>query len=507
MSCCPCDRFDHPPKPDIAAGLSALPRQLAGFPEYRLAMLRELRTHLPLSDWRAREGDDLGLMLIEMWAYVLDVLGFYDERIADESYLRTADLRPSLRKLVELIGYRPRPALAASVVLAAIAEGRQPVALPAATAFRSEAFEDQPPQVFETEVASVIAPRQNQWTLGPVRSRFLDPSADLLLDAKTAQLARDQLALFAWGSKLEAGKVVEVEPIEGLDGETYIRPRIVPEPELGSGVELDQVEVRTPSLTATPNRFHDNPVFNVASATYIVLDNLYNQIIRDSVVVVQRGDPLRAARVKEVALVDVEIADGATVPATRIRIKPKLAPGWTNSPDRLTVHFHTVDGGRLTRVADTLLTKQDLEGGAALEGPVEPLETDPPDRVQLHDADQRGVEVGGTVKINAAGQGTLTLDQDEDDFLRPLRTPVEVYGNLIAASRGESVVGEVLGSGAAARALQSFTLAQKPLTYLNDPSGPDGRRSTLAIRVAGRRWKEVPSFFGSEPGDEVFIVR
>ena len=29
-------------------------------------------------------------MLLEMWAYVLDVVGFYDARIANESYLRTA---------------------------------------------------------------------------------------------------------------------------------------------------------------------------------------------------------------------------------------------------------------------------------------------------------------------------------------------------------------------------------------------------------------------------------
>ena len=36
-------------------------------------------------------------MWLEMWAYVADVLGFYDERIANESYIRTAVRRPSLR--------------------------------------------------------------------------------------------------------------------------------------------------------------------------------------------------------------------------------------------------------------------------------------------------------------------------------------------------------------------------------------------------------------------------
>jgi predicted phage baseplate assembly protein len=77
----------------------------------------------------------------------------------------------------------------------------------------------------------------------------------------------------------------------------------------------------------------------------------------------------------------------------------------------------------------------------------------------------------------------------------------------VHASRGESVFNEVLGSGEASRRFQSFTLAQKPLTYFNDPSAPAGRRSTLEVRVNGILWKEVPSFFGAGPHDEVYLVR
>ena len=98
--CCPCDELKHPAKPEITAGLPSLRRQLAGFPEFRVAMLRDIPKYAALHQWRAREGNDLGIMLLEMWAYVLDVIGFYDERIANESYLRTAVNRSSLRKLV-----------------------------------------------------------------------------------------------------------------------------------------------------------------------------------------------------------------------------------------------------------------------------------------------------------------------------------------------------------------------------------------------------------------------
>ena len=195
-TCCPCDKLIHPPKPDIPAGLSSLPRQLAGFPEYRRAMLHQIQTHPPLEHWRAREGDDRGVMLIEMWAYVLDILAFYDERIADETYLRTAKLRPSLRRLVELIGYRPRPAVAASVSLAAIVDDLRPLVLPAGTRFRSAAFDGEPPQVFESSVDTVIEPKRNEWTLAPVRN--LVPGSEILLDPGSAGLGPGRFVLFEW---------------------------------------------------------------------------------------------------------------------------------------------------------------------------------------------------------------------------------------------------------------------------------------------------------------------
>ena len=162
LPCCPCDLVIHPPKPDIPAGLDGLPRQVVGFPEYRRAMLQQIATYPPLADWRAREGDDLGILLLEMWAYVLDVLGFYDERIANETYLRTADLRPSLRRLVELVGYLPRPALASSVVLAAFADGPDSLVVPAGTALRSQAFDGEAPQIFESDADALVAPERNE---------------------------------------------------------------------------------------------------------------------------------------------------------------------------------------------------------------------------------------------------------------------------------------------------------------------------------------------------------
>ena len=531
--------------PDIAAGQPALPRQLATFPEYRLAMLRDLPLHPPLAEWRARAGDDLGLMLLEMWAYVLDVLGFYDERIANETYLRTAALRPSARKLARLIGYQPRPALAASVVLAALAAGRRPVTIPPRTGFRSDAFDGEAPQIFETEVQTVIHPLKNQWALGLVREQSV--SDRLLLEVETARLTRDQLVLFVWSSavhgtqvmatvaderitvlgnqrmppvimvtKAAARQVLATKAIDARDGQTYVEIDVGARLPFDANLPLSQVQGMSPSLTAAVTGFR--PAAHVArrvavhtSPSSILLDAVYRQIRQDDMVVISRGRDYRPFTVVQVAEEDVlvNVAARVTTPVTRLEVSPPLPAGWAASMRSLTMHFNMIDAGKLTRVAKTELNTSDFAppGGVPIAGTVEPLPLPKPAELLLQDANDNGVLVGGTVDIQEDGNGIVTLNAGVPRFSNALRTPVTVFGNLLRATRGESVFNEVLGSGDAAQAFQSFTLTNKPLTYMNDPTAPGGRRTTLEVRVHGMTWKEVPGFYGTGPEDEVYIVR
>src|SRR5215472_17509981 len=75
----------------------------------RLAAKRGLHTH---------EKGDFTVAFIDSVAAMAEILSFYQERIANESYLRTATERRSLAELGRLIGYRPRPGVSASVYLA-----------------------------------------------------------------------------------------------------------------------------------------------------------------------------------------------------------------------------------------------------------------------------------------------------------------------------------------------------------------------------------------------------
>jgi hypothetical protein len=72
----------------------------------------------PLRDLRSRASNDPAIAMLDAWATIADVLTFYQERIANEGYLRTAIERRSILELARLVGYFLRPGVASSVYLA-----------------------------------------------------------------------------------------------------------------------------------------------------------------------------------------------------------------------------------------------------------------------------------------------------------------------------------------------------------------------------------------------------
>src|SRR5215470_1300499 len=123
-------------------GLPALAYRLdtwAGFWRRMLAQLpRPVTPGGPtLAALTTRRPDDPAIALLDAWAVVADVLTFYEERIANEGYLRTATERRSILELARLIGYKLRPGVSASVYLAfTVAQNFQGI-LPAGTRAQS----------------------------------------------------------------------------------------------------------------------------------------------------------------------------------------------------------------------------------------------------------------------------------------------------------------------------------------------------------------------------------
>jgi len=84
------------------------------------SLLKSMRDLIPdkLPEWKGYESEaDFGNVLLELFAHMGDILSYYQDRIANESFLGTAQTRRSVIHHLKLIGYRLATAAPASAVL------------------------------------------------------------------------------------------------------------------------------------------------------------------------------------------------------------------------------------------------------------------------------------------------------------------------------------------------------------------------------------------------------
>lgn len=143
---------------------------------FRESMLARLSsTDYPaLAHLRTRATDDFSIALLDASAVVFDILAFYQERLVNESYLRTATQPRSIVELARLTGYQPAPGVAAQTYLAFTLKAASglpatpslaAVTIPAGTQVQSVPAQGQSPQSFET-AADILA--KPDWNALPV---------------------------------------------------------------------------------------------------------------------------------------------------------------------------------------------------------------------------------------------------------------------------------------------------------------------------------------------------
>jgi len=117
----------------------------------------------PLEALATRSAEDPAIAILDAWATVADVLTFYQERIANEGFLRTATERRSVLELACSIGYELKPGAAAGTYLAFTVEeasgAPQVVKVPERTGVQSIPEPGKLPQRFET-VEPILARRE-----------------------------------------------------------------------------------------------------------------------------------------------------------------------------------------------------------------------------------------------------------------------------------------------------------------------------------------------------------
>jgi len=150
----PSPHYNPPGQPALRYRLgthhSFLQRMMA-----RLSQQSDATGRRPLATLTTRDVADHSLALLDAAATLADVLTFYQERIANEGFLRTATERQSVLFLARAIGYELKPGVAASTYLAFTLDD-SPAApaqtvIPAGTQVQSiPSKQGELPQTFET---------------------------------------------------------------------------------------------------------------------------------------------------------------------------------------------------------------------------------------------------------------------------------------------------------------------------------------------------------------------
>lgn len=513
---CDCDITHCAPAWMISAGLSELPRAPGLLSDWRRSLLAAVGRESDLDDWRARETGDLGLMVVEMAAYVFDVASFYDQRVANESYLHTARLIGAQRQLVALLGYVPRPAIGSSVWLAAEANGSRVVHLPAGTAFRSGEFDGNPPQLFELEATTAIDARINKLDVQRVRATTLpSPLAYLLARSVSVRVRAGDRLLLDFAGTLAAATVASVstEVLRIRDAVSRVTLTSSVTPPTGAtytGLHVYKPGATTGAWKLTPGSGESA----VLSATELSLDARVSVRVGERVLI-EDGSTLVARRVTGVAVAQYTFLGPltSTITDSASHVSTLVSPSIKVGVTRLTFNEALPAGiGVATLVlhhamVDALRPFAPLKDTLAQGDPIGlPAFTDAPrtevNKLLLEDVHGDGVITTGTLDAStrsATGDTSPTWG-------RSLWAPVQLFGNALLATRGESVELELLGIGDGALPLQTFRLKKKPLTYL-PVANSIGRQSTLKIHVGGVRWQEVESFYGRTDRDAVYIVR
>lgn len=530
---CPCDGVPNERTTDNPPARDRIDYRIGDFLSFRRALLNApgdpFGNEKQLTDWRPSAQGDLGVQMLEWWAYLADILAFYNERIANESFLRTAARPESLRRLIRTLGYRPRPGIAAQGTLAALVGGHRDVTLPAGFAVDSKPGPGEQPQTFELDAQTVITPEGTvpadppAFAFAPDAGTLLlagdksplKPGAALMLDARSAGFTpllliitdvqtdtgadgavRTKVAFTASGTppaSAAARELLLLQATQSMPSNTIDASAVTASTIHLAGLARD-IHAGDYVVVSAPNRAQLRQVASIADAVWYANHRTGSYV------------PILATAARHashhVILAEYGPADPPLPPAIPIPILHSVlslaAPltSWPTTLGTTTVGYGWRSAGQLLDqpVTGYSGTPTTLVARAPATFPVG-------GQAAILIADAAGA--GMTGNGSAANAGSLSLSGLSQP-LKPLRPPLMVHFNLLNVSRGKTVPSEVLGSGDASIAGQSFVLKKSPLTYR---AKGDGFASTLQVWVNGRLWQEAASFYDQPADAEIYVTR
>jgi predicted phage baseplate assembly protein len=275
------------------------------------------RSH-PLHGLTTRDPQDASIAFLDAWATVADVLTFYQERVANEGYLRTAIERRSVLELARLLGYQPRPGVASSTHLAYTLEDSKEATIPAGSRAQSVPGPGELPQSFET--AEDLYARAEWNLLQPrlqrpqaMRREDFDVERAIYLKGTSTNLKANDPVLIDFGRRIANGllggnsvelfRVLKVEP-EQSAGRTKVtlfpwlrQPQAAPVITPSPRQTIEQRMSRLQTFITTHRRAEDfgvNATTQMAQQVLAELENLQNHL-RPTLTPAELRDMLEAA--------------------------------------------------------------------------------------------------------------------------------------------------------------------------------------------------------------------
>lgn len=139
-------------------------------------LIRVIRSRIP--EWVADDPADFGVALVEAFAYVGDVLNYYIDRAAAETFLGTASQRQSILNLASLLGYSPAGRLAARVDLLCVNNGPSLARIPGGATVTTVLREDDVNKALRFEVGVNPDSADGSWAVEPGGHSLLIPAAE-----------------------------------------------------------------------------------------------------------------------------------------------------------------------------------------------------------------------------------------------------------------------------------------------------------------------------------------
>lgn len=183
-------------------GLDEIQTRVGTYESFLDAMLARLDAARIPGTRPQRDGQDAAAALTDAWASVADILAFYQERIANEAYLRTATERRSVTEIGRLVGYRLRPGVAAGVPLAFTLEANATAILPVGTCVQSVPVGEEHSRRFELVEEIEARAAWNRLAVRTTRPTAADPSLAEIFTAGVTAAVRpgDAVVLVGQGT-------------------------------------------------------------------------------------------------------------------------------------------------------------------------------------------------------------------------------------------------------------------------------------------------------------------